>query len=256
MDKKRIAIVTGASGGLGREFVRQLLDDHSLDEIWAVARHLDKLQELISLDESRIKIFSADMGVPQEIQKFAENFSSVNIAYLINNAGYAKFCSYEDLDVATSLDMIAVNCGGVVALGLYAIDHMERGSHIINIASQASFQPLPYQNIYSSTKAFVRHYSRALNVELKEKGILVTAVCPGWIQTHLYDRALIGATKATRRFCGMVTPDKVAARALKDAAKGRDMSVYSFYTKFSHLVAKVLPQKWMMKIWLLQQHLS
>ena len=91
--------------------------------------------------------------------------------------------------------MINLNISAVVALGLYCIPYMKPGSHIINIASQASFQPLPYQNIYSSTKAFVRNYTRALNVELKDRRITATAVCPGWIDTGLYERGLIGAKK-------------------------------------------------------------
>jgi len=92
--------------------------------------------------------------------------------------------------------MIDLNISGVVAMGLVCIPHMKKGSHILNIASQASFQPLPYQNIYSSTKAFVRNYTRALNVELREKGITATAVCPGWMKTGLYDRGIIDAKKS------------------------------------------------------------
>jgi len=141
-------------------------------------------------------------------------------------------------------------------MGLVCIPYMKKGSHMINIASQASFQPLPYQNIYSSTKSFVRNYSRALNVELKEKGICVTAVCPGWIKTDLYKRAEIGARKATTKYVGMVTPDKVAKKALKDAKKCKDISIYSLFTKISHIAAKLLPQRMMMKIWLKQQHLD
>ena len=130
---------------------------------------------------------------------------------------------------------------------------MERGSHIINIASQASFFPLPYQNIYSSTKAFVRNYTRALNVELKEKGISATAVCPGWMKTGLFDRGLIGAQKGTNNFSGMVTPDVVAKKALLDAEKGKDISVYGLYVKSTHFLSKITPQRLMMKIWLNQQ---
>ena len=81
-----------------------------------------------------------------------------------------------------------MNIDAVVAMGLVCIPYMKKGSHLINIASQTSFQPLPYQNIYSSTKSFVRNYSRALNVELKEKLFMFTAVCPGWIKTDLYKR--------------------------------------------------------------------
>ena len=149
--------------------------------------------------------------------------------------------------------MIDLNVSGVVAMGLVCIPYMEHGSHIINIASQAAFQPLPYQNIYSSTKAFVRNYTRALNVELKDKGIAATAVCPGWMKTGLIDRGLIGAKKATKNFAGMVTPDVVAKKAISDADKGKDISVYSAYVKMCHLVAKILPQKVMMKLWLIQQ---
>ncbi|MDO4501309.1 MAG: SDR family NAD(P)-dependent oxidoreductase, partial [Erysipelotrichaceae bacterium] len=165
----------------------------------------------------------------------------------------AKFCSYDDLSVDESINMIDLNISGVVAMGLVCIPHMEKGSHIINIASQASFQPLPYQNIYSSTKAFVRNYTRALNVELKDKGVTAIAVCPGWMKTGLFDRGLIGAKKATKNFIGMVTPDVVAKKALSDADKGKDMSVYGLYVKMCHLMAKFLPQKIMMKIWLMQQ---
>ena len=133
---------------------------------------------------------------------------------------------------------------------------MDRDSHIINIASQASFFPLPYQNIYSSTKAFVRHYTRALNVELKERGITATAVCPGWMKTGLFDRGIIGAKKGTNRFSGMVTPDVVAKKALNDAMRGKDISVYGLYVKSTHLLSKLLPQRMMMKVWLGQQKIK
>ena len=103
------------------------------------------------------------------------------------------------------------------------------------------------------SKAFVRNYTRALNVELKDKGVTLTAVCPGWMKTGQFDRGLIGAKKATKNFSGMVTPDVVAKKAVSDADKGKDMSVYGLYVKMCHLMAKVLPQKVMMKVWLMQQ---
>lgn len=175
------------------------------------------------------------------------------IKYLINNAGFAKFCSYDDITIEESLNMIDLNISAVVAFGLICIPYMEKGSHIINIASQSSFFPLPYQNIYSSTKAFVRNYSRALNVELQEKQITATAVCPGWMKTELFDRGIVGAKKGTNKFSGMVTPDVVAKKALDDVRKGKDISVYGIYVKFTHLLSKLTPQKMMMKIWLMQQ---
>ena len=177
----------------------------------------------------------------------------INIKLLINNAGVAKFCSYDDISIDESLNMINLNVSGVVTMGLVCIPFMKKNSHIINIASQAAFQPVPYQNIYSATKSFVKNYSRALNIELKEKGINVTAVCPGWIKTNLYDRGCINAKKGTTKFSHMVTTDVVAKKALKDAYNNKDISVYGLYVNGCRFLAKILPEKLVMKIWLMMQ---
>ena len=255
MAKKKIAIVTGASSGLGREFVKLMLAKKSLDEIWIMVRSADKLQQMKKKYGEKIVPYPMDLSRMDNLKKFASHLEQQDciIKYLVNNAGYAKFCSYDDLSIDETTNMIDLNISAVVAMGLVCIPYMKPGSHIINIASQASFQPLPYQNVYSSTKAFVRNYTRALNVELKGTGITATAVCPGWIKTDLYERALIGAKKATKNFVNMVNPDVVAKKALADADHGKDMSVYSAYVKMCHVIAKLLPQKTMMKIWLLQQ---
>lgn len=255
---KNIAIVTGASGGLGKEFVKLILAMPEVDEIWAMARSRDKLEALAEELGEKVKPYPMDLSDVEAIKSFGESLESqdVSISFLINNAGFAKFCAYDDISLDESINMINLNVSGVVAMGLVCIPYMPKGSHMLNVASQASFQPLPYQNVYSSTKAFVRNYSRALNVELRDKGITVTAVCPGWIKTPLFDRGLIGAEKAASNFSNMSSPDDVARKAMKDALRGKDMSVYSFYVKLCHLVAKLLPQKLMIKIWLKQQKLS
>lgn len=258
MAKKQIAIVTGANGGLGKEFVRLLAEQKEVTEIWAVARNQEKLEQLNLEFGDVIRTFSMDLSARASLEKLGKELEAedVSIKYLINNAGFAKFCSYDDIGVDESLNMIDLNIGAVVALGLIGIPHMENGSRIINIASQASFFPLPYQNIYSSTKAFVRNYTRALNVELKERGITATAVCPGWMETGLFDRGVIGAAKGTNNFSGKVTPDVVARKALRDAQRGRDISVYGLYVKSTHLMSKLIPQRMMMKIWLKQQKIK
>lgn len=253
--KKQIAIITGASGGLGKEFVRLLVEDPVLSEIWAIARSQEKLNQLTEDFGDKIRTFALDLSQRETVKLLDAELkhSESDIKYLINNAGFAKFCSYDDISIEESLNMIDLNISAVVALGLICIPYMEKDSRIINIASQASFFPLPYQNIYSSTKAFVRNYTRALNVELKEKGIHATAVCPGWMDTGLFARGVIGAKKGTSNFSGMVKPDVVAKKAIADAKKGRDISVYGLYVKSTHLLSKLMPQKLMMKIWLNQQ---
>ena len=255
--KKRIAVVTGASSGLGREYVRLFAAQSGLAEIWAIARGPERLARLKAEFGERVVTFSLDLSSTDEILRFARVLQArqPDIAYLVNSAGYAKLCSYRDLSIPDSANMVALNCSGVVGMGLACLPYMRSGAKLLNIASQAAFQPLPYQNLYSSTKAFVRNYSRALGVELRERGITVTAVCPGWMDTALYRRAKIGAEKATRRFPGMVAPGEVAAKSLLDANRGRDMSVYSLYVKLGHAAAKLLPQRAMMRLWLLQQGL-
>lgn len=257
MNKKNIAVITGASSGIGKEFAKLLCEKNNIDEIWAISRNKDKLEALENELGEKVRIFSVDLSDNEKLSVLekALNEEQPRISYLINSAGYARFCSYSDLNITDSLNMINLNVGGVVAMGLMCIPYMDKGSKILNIASQSAFQPLPYLNIYSATKAFVRNYSRALNVELKERGIGVTAVCPGWMKTDLINNAKIGAEKTTNNFFGIVAPDKVARKALRDTERGKDISVYSIYVKTAHLIAKILPQKIMMKLWLWQQRM-
>ncbi len=257
MEKMNVAIITGASSGLGKEFVKLLVSDNSLDKIFALSRNEEKLNNLKSEYGDKIQPYAIDLSDTENIKNFGKflETQNVNIKILINNAGFAKFCSYDDISIEESVNMIDLNISGVVVMGLVCLPFMEKGSHILNIASQAAFQPVPYQNIYSATKSFVKNYSQALNVELKEKGIIVTAVCPGWINTDLYKRGCIGAEKGTTKFVFMAQPDVVAKKALKDAYKGKDMSVYGFYVNMCRILSKFLPERLIMKIWLLQQGL-
>ena len=254
---KDIAIVTGASSGIGREFVKLLLGRKEVDTIWIIARNADRLQAMVAEFGDKLKPVPMDLSDIEQIKSLSSTLKSAdaNIRFLINSAGFGKFGSYNDIGIDESVNMIDLNISGLVAMGLVCLPFMTRGARIINIASQASFQPLPYLNVYSATKAFVRNYSRALNVELKERRITVTAVCPGWMDTAFIDRGKTDATKTVNRFVNMTTPDVVAAKALRDAMRGKDISTYSLYVKFNRLVAKLLPQRIMMKIWLRQQNL-
>ncbi|MBQ3600102.1 MAG: SDR family NAD(P)-dependent oxidoreductase [Lachnospiraceae bacterium] len=256
MKKKNIAIITGASSGFGKEFVKLLSQDPSIDELWAIARNQENLDAL-SKEYKKIKTFSLDLSHAENIKKLENILKSDNpkISYLINNAGYGKFGNYAVLNIDESLNMMHLNMDAVVAMGLICIPFMGKGSHILNIASQASFQPLPYMNIYGSTKAFVRFYSRALHVELKGKGISVTAVCPGWMHTSFFSRAKTTTKKTITNYVGIIPPKKVAKKALMDAKKGKALSIYGAFPHFTHVMAKLLPQNILMKVWLRQQKL-
>ncbi len=256
--KRKIAIVTGASGGFGKEFVRLLAAKDGLDEIWTIARGEENLNRLRDEFGDIIKVIPMDLTDRNNYKIIADMLkeNNVRVRYLINCAGFAKFCAYGDIDTDVSLNMIDLNVGAAVALCLVCLPFMERGDRIINISSQASFQPLPFQNIYGATKVFLRHYTRALNVELEDRGITAIAVCPGWMSTGLYERACIGAKRGTNKFVDMHEPDVVAQKAVKDADAGKSMSVYGLYTKFTHVASKILPQSLVMKLWLLQQKIN
>ena len=258
MRKKRIAIITGASSGLGKEFARQISHYQTIEEVWCIARQPEKLQKTAKELGPKIRTFSIDLSKKKQIKAFQKslNQENVSVKILVNSAGFAKFCSYDDLNLDRSLNMIDVNIKAVVAMGLICIPYMSKGSQIINIASIASFQPLPYLNLYSATKAFIKNYSRALNVELQDRGIHVTTVCPGWIKTALYQRANIGARKTIHHFDCMTTPDKVARQSLRDAAAGKDLSVYGYSSKLCHLFSKLLPHQLIMRAWLLYQNIT
>lgn len=255
---KTIAIVTGANGGFGKELTKILVTQKDIDEVWAIARNRQKLDALKKELGDKIRVLPMDLtnrGSLDRIKRLLD-YSSVRVKYLVNNAGCAKIGSYGDISVKETLNMIDLNVGAVVALSQICIPYMPRGSHIINVSSSAAFFPLPYMNAYAATKAFVRNYTRALNVELKERWITATAVCPGWMYTDLIERAITGSDKEIISFSGITTPDAVAKKALRDAKCGKDVSTYGLYTKLIHVLSKTLPQKAMMKAWMIQQKLK
>ena len=245
---KKIVIVTGATGGLGREFVKQILKE-DIDEVWAIARNEQKLSNLRKEYGEKlipISIDLSDLNGIQQIENMLQE-KKPHVEYLINNAGLAKMGKYNEFSIEEIDKTINVNCKAPVMLAQICIPYMGQGSKIMNISSASAFQPNPYINLYAASKAFERSYSRALNVELYGTGITSTAVCPGWIDTELLQKEINGKKV---RFPGLVTANRVVKQAIKDAKKGKDMSVCSLYVKCQHVNVKLLPQRLVMKIWM------
>lgn len=245
---KNIVILTGATGGLGREFLKQILNE-KIDEVWAIARNKQKLSDLKKEYGEKVVPISIDLSDLNGIKQI-ENMlqeKKPHVEYLINNAGLAKMGKYNEFSIEEIDKTINVNCKAPVMLALICIPYMGKGSKIMNISSASAFQPNPYINLYAASKAFERSYSRALNVELYGTGITSTAVCPGWIDTELLQKEINGKKV---RFPGLVTANRVVKQAIKDAKKGKDMSVCSLYVKCQHVNVKLLPQRFVMKIWM------
>lgn len=253
---KKIIVVTGASSGLGKEFIYQISKCEKVDEIWAIARNKEKLEEL-KKDISNIVPLSLDLSIKEDLEKYNEKVKKEkpNIIILANCAGFGKFDHSENIDLDTKLNMIDLNVKAPVSMIDYSLPYMKKGSKIMNIASCAAFQPIPYVNNYASTKAFLLSYSRALNRELKYRGIHVLAVTPFWTKTGFFDRAIIPNKKeVVIKYSVMYNAEDVVRKAIKDLYKdNKDVSVYGKLNNVQRLLTKLLPHKLIMKIWWKQQ---
>ena len=129
---------------------------------------------------------------------------------------------------------------------------MNKGSKIYQIDSLSSFQPVPYIGVYAATKAFVLSFSRSLGAELKQRGIRVLAVCPGWVKTEFFDRAVTDESVITY-YNQFFTSEQVVKRALRDMKKKKDVSVCGFSIRAQVLLTKLLPHRLVMWIWCKQQ---
>lgn len=245
---KKIAMITGASGGIGQLFVRELMKE-PLDEIWVIGRNRDRLLGLREAFGEKVVPICKDLTLDANLTSISDCLKgqAISILWLVNNAGIAKMAPSATFSVSEIDQTINLNCKTPAALINLCLPFMEKGAKILNISSASAFQPVPFINLYAATKAFERSYSRALNAELKPSGITVTAVCPSWVDTDMLSKEINGKKV---HFPGMVAPEKVVKKALKDAKKGRDMSVCSLYVKCQHLNVKLLPQKLTMKVWL------
>ena len=253
---KNIIVVTGASSGMGKDFVKQIEQKEKVDEIWVLARREDRLIELQTEVQTKIVPIAIDLSDMEQIKVYKQRLEEEcpNVVILANCSGFGKFDHFENIPLETELNMIDLNVKAVVAMTNYTIPYMSKGGKIINIASCSAFQPIPYINIYASTKAFLLHFSRALNVELKYKGISVTAVCPFWTKTEFFDRAVNKDKKdVVIKYSVIYDSQKVVEKAIKDAYKGKDVSVYGGKNNLQRLLVKSLPHKLVMKIWCNQQ---
>lgn len=255
---KNIAIVTGASSGIGKEFFHSLeRKKEELDEIWVVARNEEKLKALSS--SVPVRVFALDLSQKQATDELSRVFNEEkpSIRYLIAASGFGRFCALSEDDPAVLQNMVDLNCRSIVGLTAAAFPYIAKGGLIMLIASLAALQPVPYLTTYGATKAFVLSYGRALNKELQaEKGARCLCVCPFWTKTAFFDRAET-EKKVVKKYIALYEPQQIVQKAWKDAKrKKRDVSIYGGKAKFQALLVKILPHRLVMRVWLKQQKLN
>ena len=248
----KTAIVTGASSGLGREFVRQISDVFpEVECYWLIARRADPLGELAeSLPDPQVECLSMDLCDTMSFMALQEKLSAQQpeVVLLVNNAGCGYLGNIGEVDTASQTRMIDLNLRALTAVTNITVPFMAPGGCILNVSSIASFCPNPRMTVYSSTKAYVSSFTVGLAEELKPKGITVTAVCPGPMKTEFLDVGNItGNSKmfATLPYCDQV---RVAGGALRAARAGRTIYTPKLFYKFYRLLAKVTPVKLMVKL--------
>ena len=251
---KNIIIVTGASSGMGKEFLIQILEkEKDIDEVWAIARDEDNLKQLKEVISKKVVPFKLDLSNQKELEKYKERIDKEkpNVIILANCAGFGIFDHSENIDTDIKLNMVDLNVKAPIALIDYTLPYMKENSMIMNIASCAGFQPIPYINDYASTKSFLLSYSRALNQELKYKNIHVLAVTPYWTKTKFFDRAIDEKKKkVVINYNAMYDPKDVMKLAIKDLYNpNKDISCYGFVNRFQKVLTKILPHKLVMRVW-------
>lgn len=243
-ERKEIAVVTGASSGLGREFVRQLAKKYPLlPEIWVTARRMEELQKLQDeLPAVRLRIIPLDLSDPASFCLFSEKLEQEQpcIRILVNAAGVGYGGRTEQQTTEQISKMLDINCRALFCLTRLSLPYMNRGSRIIQVASGSAFAPQPGFAVYAASKACVLSFSRALREELRAREIYITAVCPGPVKTAFFENGGIQISPVKKMF--LAEPERVVHKALQDAAKGKAVSVYGFSIKFVRIIASVLPQ--------------
>lgn len=248
----KIAVITGASSGIGKEYAVAVDRDRAeIEEIWLIARRSEKLDETAKLLKKPVKILAIDITDSDCIKKYVSELknSNADVRLLINNAGFGKLGIFEDLSTDDNAGMVRLNCEAATVMLSVTLPFMSKGAEIINTCSIAAFAPNTRMAVYCSTKAYILSLSKALRSELKGRGINVLAVCPGPMDTEFLPTAGI-APGSSRTFDTLprVKPDVMAKKSLAASAARRGVYTNLLFYKFYRLLAKLLPHGIVMKM--------
>ena len=241
-----IAIITGASSGLGKEYVKATTKLYSeIEEIWIIARDINGLNEVAKLyPNKKIIPISMDLSNMNEFSKIEDKLKQENakIKLLINDAGVCSNGLFEEQDLNKMFTMIDLNCKGTTAMTKICIPYIEDNGTIVVVSSTSAFAPNVSLSVYCATKSYLSSLCVGLKEELKSKNINVCAVNPGMMKTKMNSESTKSVSKLPE-----VNVEQAAYKSLEAAKKGKGSYTTGAFYKFYRVLCKILPSSLIVK---------
>lgn len=247
-DAYRTALITGASSGIGEAFAKALAEKGT--DLVLVARSEDKLlalaKQLARLHSCRVEVIAADLtrdGAAQHIRS-AVDALGLEVDLLLNNAGFGTVGAFHKQEHGRERQEILLNAAAVVDMAHAFVPPMLERGHgaVVNVASMAAFQPMPYMTVYAATKAFVLSFSEGLRGEVRGKGVQVLCVCPGPVDTPFFEATGNARLRGTVPRPAMTTVDRVVAESLRALRRGQGVIVPGHANKLVTMTTKFVPR--------------
>jgi short-subunit dehydrogenase len=239
------ALVTGASAGIGAAFAERLANDGY--DLVIVARDRERLEararQLHERHEVQVEVLPADLTEPSELRIVEGVVADAQLDMLVNNAGFGTLGKFAGLDVEREENEIRLNVVALVRLTRAALPgmiHRRRGA-IINVSSLAGLQPAPYNATYGATKAFVNSFTEALHEELRDSGVQVQALCPGFTRTEFQKRAGVDVSRVPS--LAWMSPEAVVDAALAGLRRGELVCVPGLANRLVSMLAGAVPRR-------------
>lgn len=239
-----IGIITGASSGLGKEYVDALIKLFpEIDEIWLIARRKEKLIQVANkYKDKHFIILPLDLTDRKSYKTLEDELikNKAQIKVLINNAGISSGGYFEHAKLESLLNMIDLNCKANIAITKLCLPYIIDKGTILEVSSTSAFVPNTNLVVYSATKSFVSAFSTGLRQELKSKHINVCAMCPGFMHTEM--------TRNNKNNLPVIDTKIAAYNSLKAAKKGRAVYTTGIFYKCYRLIAKIIPHVLLVKM--------
>jgi len=243
------ALITGASKGIGKAIALQLASQKK--DLLLIARNEAQLQELCAQVQKEYGVKAHYLGLDLSQKDAAKNVwewcrqNNYIVDVLANNAGYGLSGAFDKYSLEEHLNMMQLNMNVVIELTYYFLPQLKQQpkAYILNIASSAAYQAVPFLSLYAASKSFVLQFSRGLHYELVNTNVSVTCVTPGATDTNFVDRANIGAKglELAKKF--NMQADAVAKIAVEGMYKGKTEVITGFLNKVGAALAWLLPKK-------------